>query len=201
VSDHRSALLALVAFAAVVLALGRAHQLVKLPLLVVGGLFGLAAAAARGAARGLARRLGLGWPQWCWLAATVLLVGQADRRGVPARSAWAAAGFAWGGWLLLHVRAAGRRRRAPKRHAKALREHAAAMQASARTTTAAGAAARAKRAATAAARASTPRPVLRAPERPGARGRTHDTTPDQLRDYLRGFRAWAADWTEREDRA
>jgi hypothetical protein len=151
-------LLALLAFVAVMVLAGRAGALARLPLALVGAVasltVGLAVAFGRGLVRTAARRLGFGWPQWCWLLGTLLLVGQAHRQGVPLRSAWAAAALGWATWLGLRVRAGWRWRRAPRLYAKAMRKTAQAMHANARTSAGRGAATKARAAADQAARAS-----------------------------------------------
>jgi hypothetical protein len=151
-------LLALLVFVAVIVLVGKVGALARLPLALAGAVasvtVGLAVAAGRGLVRTAARRLGFDWPQWCCLAGTLLLVGQAHRQGVPLRSAWAAAGLGWATWLGLRVRAAWRWRRAPRLYARAMRKTAQAIKANARTSTGSHAATKARAAADQAARAT-----------------------------------------------
>jgi hypothetical protein len=164
-------MLVLLAFVAVMVLIGKADALSRLPLALVGAVVsvtvGLAVAVGRGLVRTAARRLGFRWPHWCGLAVTLLLVGQATRAGVPPRSAWTAAGFGWATWLVLRVLAGWRWRRAPKLYAKALRTTAQAMHANARTPTGRDAAAKATTAARKAAKTARPTaPPTPAPPEP-----------------------------------
>lgn len=176
-------LLALLVFVAVMVLAGRAGALARLPLALLGAVVSVTVGVAVGFGRGLvrtaARRLGFGWPQWCCLAGTLLLVGQATRQGVPLRSAWSAAGLGWATWLALRLRAAWRWRRAPRLYAKAMRKTAQAIKATARTSAGRHAATRARAAADQAAR----------PTRGAAPPPARPTQPSPVQAALRQARA------------
>jgi hypothetical protein len=128
-----TAMLVLLTFVAVMVLIGKADALARIPLVIVGTVasvaVGLTIRAGRGVIRTAARKFGFRWPQWCFLFGSFLFVGDAQRHGVAPEHAWAAVGLGWAVWAALRLRRSVRQRSADSHHVKAKKRNAAALDA------------------------------------------------------------------------